>query len=335
MDDILTDAIERLFMQEAPLLAVRAIEHGESSTDLWEQITQSGFADALVSEENGGSGLCLSDIFGVLFACGKHAIPVPLGMTMIVRAAIAAGGHDYPDGPISIAPTTQILSDGKVRCPRVPFGKCSDWVVVKSQSGWRLLPMLGADTTPSLLGSLEVDVEWPSVPHDAPVLPDDVDWQSCGSFAVAAAASGAMERVLAMTIEHANQRVQFAKPIGKQQAIQQQISVMAEQVYAARMAAQMGGKSTGFAPQRLLAALAKTRTCEAAIPVSTIAHAVFGAMGVTDECDLQIYTRRIHEWRSSFGSESYWSGEIGKAFISSDANSGLEFIRRNFDSATA
>jgi alkylation response protein AidB-like acyl-CoA dehydrogenase len=136
-----------------------------------------------------------------------------------------------------------------------------------------------------------------------------------------------MDRILSMTIEHANQRTQFGKPIGKLQAIQQQISIMAEQVYAVRMAAQMGVATSGFTPERFQAAMAKARTGEATGVVASIAHAVHGAMGVTEECDLQLFTRRIHEWRSSFGSESYWYGEIGSAYMASDTASSLEFIR--------
>ena len=47
---------------------------------------------------------------------------------------------------------------------------------------------------------------------------------------------------------------------------------------------------------------------------------------VTAELDLQLFTRRIHEWRADFGSELHWNRELGHAFIA-DGRGALEFIR--------
>src|SRR3546814_5097152 len=59
------------------------------------------------------------------------------------------------------------------------------------------------------------------------------DWSSdvCSSdLAISRAAliSGAADRVVTMTASYANERVQFGKPIGRQQALQQNMAVMAE-----------------------------------------------------------------------------------------------------------
>ena len=116
--------------------------------------------------------------------------------------------------------------------------------------------------------------------------------------------AGAMQRVLEATLAYANDRAQFGKSIGKFQAVQQQLSVMAEQVFAARMAAEIGCAGDGIAPHPLRAAVAKARASEAAEKVVAIAHAVHGAIGVTAEYDLQLHTRRLQEWRADFGSQA-------------------------------
>ncbi|KAG0741354.1 hypothetical protein G6F24_016736 [Rhizopus arrhizus] len=100
--------------------------------------------------------------------------------------------------------------------------------------------------------------------------------------------AGAMDRVLSLTLDYANTRAQFGKPIGRFQAVQQQISVMAEQVWAVRMAAQLAFQGTGGRPQAMLAAMGKARASLAAPIVADIAHAVHGAIGVTAEYDLQL-----------------------------------------------
>jgi acyl-CoA dehydrogenase len=326
MEDLFADAVERLFSAQATPARIRAAEAGGPVSDVWEEIHQSGFADALVGEDIGGAGLGLQDVFGVLLACGHHALPLPLGMTMLVKAALAHEGKTSPGGPMTIAPTSHRQADGRLVCRRVPFGMVAEWAVVLVGADWQLLSVKEAVTSQSAHGSLEADLIWSSTDL-ATHLSAVIDWQAAAAAILAVLSAGAMDRILSMTIEHANQRTQFGKPIGKLQAIQQQISIMAEQVYAVRMAAQMGVATSGFTPERFQAAMAKARTGEATGVVASIAHAVHGAMGVTEECDLQLFTRRIHEWRSSFGSESYWYGEIGSAYMASDTASSLEFIR--------
>ncbi|MNL54800.1 Acryloyl-CoA reductase (NADH) [compost metagenome] len=138
--------------------------------------------------------------------------------------------------------------------------------------------------------------------------------------------AGAMERVLDMTLAHANTRTQFGRAIGRFQAVQQQISVMAEQVWAARMGAQLAFQGRDGLPQAMLAAVGKARASQAAPLVADIAHAVHGAMGITAEFDLQLYTRRLRDWRRAAGSESYWHERIGAHALASNA-SALDTVR--------
>ena len=135
------------------------------------------------------------------------------------------------------------------------------------------------------------------------------------------------------TLQYANDRVQFGRPIGKFQAIQHQLSVMAEHAFAARMAAQMGCRSTTALPDRLRVAVAKARTSEAALEVAGLAHSIHGAIGFTQELDLQLFTRRLHAWRQAGGSESYWHGVVGEALLDSDSALSLNLIRTVTDIA--
>ena len=148
-----------------------------------------------------------------------------------------------------------------------------------------------------------------------------------GAVVTAARIVGALERVMEMTLVFANERVQFGKPIGKFQAIQHQLAVMAEQVAAARMAAQIGCSMDAARPDPLRAAVAKSRTSEAASIVAPMAHAIHGAIGITAELDLQLFTRRLHQWRADYGSESAWNRVLGRALVASDQALTLDFMR--------
>ncbi|MGO4399630.1 acyl-CoA dehydrogenase family protein [Achromobacter sp. PAB15] len=160
----------------------------------------------------------------------------------------------------------------------------------------------------------------------------DAPLDELAAIAYAGLMAGAMDRVLAMTLDYANQRTQFGKAIGRFQAVQQQISVMAEHVWAARMAAQLAFQGRGGQPQALMAALGKARTSQAAPLVADIAHAVHGAIGITAEFDLQCYTRRLRDWRLAGGSESYWHARIGAAALSSHLDA-LTYLRTELQGA--
>ena len=147
-----------------------------------------------------------------------------------------------------------------------------------------------------------------------------------GAVTTAAAISGAADRVLAMTIDYANQRIQFGKPIAKQQAVQQQLAVMAEQVVMARIAAQIGC-SHGLAPPLEIVAIAKQGASRAAVQIAAIAHAVHGAIGISEAYDLCLYTRHLNEWRTAHGSEGYWAEQLGRARLASPTITTVDYIR--------
>ncbi len=313
--DLVTDAVEQLLAEASTPRRVREIEDGGSPAALWRAIAESGFADALVPEERGGAALGLSGALPIVLACGRHALPVPLAHTLAVRALLAAAGKAWPDGPATFARETPGDGPG-LTCHRVPYGRVAEWALVAREGSSVLLPVAAAQVTPARVrGSLEADLRWTSIPGDAPAIAGEAPLGAIGAALYAAQLAGAMDRVLELTVAHANDRVQFGRSIGKFQAIQQQLSVMAEQVFAARMAARIGCHGASHLPGELQAAVAKARASEAAVTVAAIAHAVQGAMGITEEGDLQLYTRRLHEWRLAYGAERHWNERIGRSLL--------------------
>lgn len=132
----------------------------------------------------------------------------------------------------------------------------------------------------------------------------------------AAVMAGAIDALQAMTLDHASTRRQFGREISKFQAIQHQIAVMAEEVMAARMAAEtaLAGSPLDISVQA--AAVAKMRCGEAAQACSGIAHAVHGAIGVSAEHALHRFTGSLHRLRLSHGGESYWARRLGEWALS-------------------
>lgn len=334
-NDLFADAARDVLADQCTPAVVRAIEKGgrtaQATTALWEQLEATGLADALLSEDDGGAGLGLTQVFGVLEQCGAHALPLPLGDTLVARALLAQAGVARPAGSIALA-RGERLGDGGVRCALVRTGQVAQSVLVQAGDEWRLLGTEGAQASPQAL-ALDAALAWSATQAQAaPVVAVDaaLDARTLQAAVVAAQMAGALKAVFDRTLQYANERQQFGRPIGKFQAIQHQLAVMSEHVFAARMAAQLGCSGAGIMPDRLRVATAKARCSEAALVVSELAHAIHGAIGFTEEYDLQLFTRRLHAWRQTAGSEAYWYGVAGEALLHHQGMT-LDIVRRITD----
>jgi len=137
--------------------------------------------------------------------------------------------------------------------------------------------------------------------------------------------AGALEAILSLSVGYANERVAFERPIGKFQAVQQNLARLAGEVAAALAVAGSAADAIAQADAFddavfLEAAAAKIRTAEAAAEGAAIAHQVFGAIGFTREHVLHRFTLRLLAWRDDFGNESYWAAELGRRVARSGAD---------------
>ena len=338
MDDLFSDAARQLLSDQCTPHHVRTIEAGGSAQALWSFIEDAGFADALVPEAQDGAGLSLAQVFGVLELCGAFAVPVPLAETMLARALLAQAGAARPAGSLALA-QGQPCEGGGLRCANVPLGVVADAVLVAAPGGWQVLPAAVAERSPAGF-CLDAGLQWTAAqlaaaPRIDVRLPVGCDLRTLQAALYAAQLSGALMSVFQRTLQYANDRNQFGRPIGKFQAIQHQLSVMSEHVFAARMAAQLGCSGDGIGLQRLRVAVAKARASEAALAVAELSHSIHGAIGFTAEYDLQLYTRRLHAWRQAAGSESYWHSVAGACLVDQHAGLTLDLIRQTTDSLEA
>ena len=114
--------------------------------------------------------------------------------------------------------------------------------------------------------------------------------------------------------------MQFGRPIGRFQAIQQNLAVLAGQAAAATAAAEAAIEVAVRDLGSPLVAAAKIRTGEAAGIGASIAHQVHGAIGFTQEHRLHYSTRRLWSWRDEFGNEAYWARRLGGVVAAAGAD---------------
>lgn len=315
------EAIDDILKDQCTPAVVRAIQSGESPAALWEAIASAGFLELLSAEADGGAGLSLAELFPILRCFGHYTVPVPVAQTIVARALVGSQ-LVMPPGMVTLAQTFHREASGAISCALTPHGLLADFVLTRdggcNSDGLLLLPCASAKRVATgVHNALTATLTWPDDSSATRVLQGGKKLLAFAAALHAALLSGALNRVFEMTLQYCNDRVQFGKSLGKFQAVQHQLSVMAEHTAAASMAAEAAFQGAGNAPTLLKAAIAKSRTSEAAVLVASIAHALHGAIGVTEEYDLQLLTRCLHEWRTAHGSEAYWNTVIGQQVLAS------------------
>jgi acyl-CoA dehydrogenase len=202
--------------------------------------------------------------------------------------------------------------------------------------GYHALPVPFAETMAARATLAHARRQWPDGPVTLAAIGDALPAEDrCALHVVLTTAqiAGAAARVLEMSIAHAQQRTQFGKAIGSFQAVQHQLSVMAEHACAARMAAQLSFASASHLPDRTLAAMGKSVAGEAAAVIAAGGHAVHGAIGITAEFDLQLYTRRLLAWRVQAGSPSHWAMQVARQWWAGTHPRAIDFALERLNAA--
>lgn len=327
---ILNEQVERLLAAGVDRQLLQASEQGIFPDALWASVTDLGLAAALVPEERGGAGLDWSDLAGVFEALGAYAAPVPLGETIIAAWAVAATGFDLPDG-LAVPYAGMLQHDaatGTVTgvASNVAWGNVATHVVGLAGEADRrllcLLPAAGAvrRAVSSIGRDPRADLRFDSV---QPVFQATcaIDLESPLALLRSGQMAGAIARCLELAVEYGNTRVQFGRQIGKFQAIQHMMAELANEAAAARTAARLGLRRFGSSAAPSATAVAKIRCGIAAGKATAVAHAVHGAIGVTEEHILHYLTRRLWQWRDDAGTEHAWAERLGHAALAQGGQS--------------
>lgn len=342
MNDIrkmIVDSTTKIMNDMCTKELVNDAEKGIWPADLWQMLKDSGMITVALTEEQGGSGAGLGDALSVLRVAGKYCAPIPLAETFLGNHILSELGMDVFDQPLTIVPFDKEArakmsiirrQDGwevKGQAHWVPWARFADKIIVIGQSDddTLLAVVETKDCTikkdQNLAGEARDDVHIDHVRiDDACVAKINSDeslhklWHT-GALTRVALMTGALERVLELTLAYSLERSQFGRPISRFQAIQHHIANVSGEVAAAGIACDYAIQSIESNPLAMDIALAKIRVGEAASIVAPIAHQVHGAIGFTDEHVLHQSTRRLWSWRDEFGSESEWAENVGREFI--------------------
>lgn len=317
----------------------------EGPPDLWEVLQSVGIDKALVPESKGGVGVSWAIACELLGIAGKHAAPVPMAEAMIGHWLLDIAGIE--DAKLPTLAFSRLLEPVRLSrsgnewhvdaaLVRVPWGSSCTHVAFMSEGPAAQLIVVARDSSgvsvtagQNLAGEPRDDMTLESV---APLAVVPVPFESNSLLALSAVMrsalmAGAIERALELTVDYANMRVQFGRQIGKFQAVQQNIAVLATQAAAARAATEAGSEAIDdwivgveeSLMRSVAVASAKIRTGEAAGEAAAISHQVFGAIGFTEEHELHRFTKRLWSWRDEYGSEAFWADVLGESILGNES----------------
>lgn len=324
--NILADVAGRTFARFSP--GGSPAHQGTSASPEWEAVVGLGLPLALATEAAGGSALAFGDAFALFRQIGYHGMALPLADTMIAAGALSHAALPIPEGILAIAPScaedrftmTKAAAGWHVhgRAARVGWARAAAAVACSIQhdetSYLAVVPAghcqvrEGSNLAGEPQDAVTVDCIVPFA--QVAVLPPGWSMSELAAAARTAQIAGALDRVLEFSVTYAQDRIQFGRPIGKFQAVQQLLAVLAGQVAIGTAAAGLAAEGAARG-DRTDIAIAKAGASEAAGVAAAIAHQIHGAMGVTREHPLHHWTLRLLSWRDEFGGEVAWHKEIG------------------------
>jgi len=333
-DHIVAELAARIFADLANPQTINRVDDSAWKVPFWRALSDAGLPLAWVPEKLGGAGASLAEGFALLGVAGRFAVAVPLAETLMAGWLLTCAELEAPDGAMTVAPCRpfdRIIfgRDATLsgRAFGVPFAREAEnlAVVAQGETGIVVALVSARDCTigegRTLAGDASNIVRFERVKPlryaRAPSGFDRAALMLMGSVGRSVQTAGALESILSLTVSYANERVAFERPIGKFQAVQQNLARLAGETAAAlavsASAADTFGQNESFDEAAFLeAASAKIRCAEAATEGAGIAHQVFGAIGFTKEHVLHRFTLRMLGWRDDFGSESYWAAELGR-----------------------
>lgn len=345
ISSMVADQAERFFADFVAREVLAEADAGRWQAQLWNETAQAGFPLAYVPEDFGGIGLPAADAFALIRRAAYHALPLPLGETILARALWQTVQGDAWVDPDPMAPwTLPVDPDVVLSVRQVDDGwsvsgtaTCVPW----ANDATALLASAADQAGAGYLVLIPLEGVCPSIRKTianeprADVLLDDVRvsgdavrpaWEFVARHGLKHYCAlmrchqmvGAMQRSLGHALTYAKERVQFGQPIAKMPAVQTMLVQAAAQSAAASAATDLAtshfeaslGDASGHEFD-FVTALAKSRVGEAAGEVAAACHQVHGAMGFTQEHPLHFSSRRLWSWRDEAGSEGFWQEQIG------------------------
>lgn len=328
---LIEESATRLFDDFSTTNGHELMETGQFPEVLWADFLADGWLTTLLSEEDGGAGLGLEAGCVLMRLAGYYNVSLPVAEALMgVYLSLKSGAEFSDELIIPVILDAPFNEQPDIHLYGIPWARhAASIVVIFTQNNKTQLSLVKAQDITINAGQNMAGEPRDDVTFKASLLDNASDVQAMSLkqleswFALCRAAqiTGTLQRVLEMTVDFANERSQFGRPIGKFQAVQQQMAVLAEMTSAAICAVDAAIDHLNTEQEWGLIACAKITAGEAAGYAAKTSHAVHAAIGFTQEYPLQLSTRRLWSWRDEYGNEAYWSAKLGQQCFALDTDS--------------
>jgi acyl-CoA dehydrogenase len=299
--------------------------------ELWRNLEDTGLA-RLTSTPDMGAGP--HELAIALYGLARHAGAVPLAETDALAGWLGREtGIELPDGPLTVAIADGAADSGRISgtAHAVPWARActAALLAVSSPTGLQVGVL---DLTPD---ELREGHNLAGEPRDSIVfdLPADklcavdpalgAELVRRGAWARCVQTIGVLDAAAALSVQHTRQRVQFGRPLSAFQSVQQSLAGMAGEIERARAAVELAvaaAEGHGFdSPHTDYAVtVAKVAVGRAVGPVTTVAHQLHGAIGVTSEHPLWLFTLRAQSWSPEYGTTNDFARRLGRLALAAE-----------------
>jgi alkylation response protein AidB-like acyl-CoA dehydrogenase len=337
---LLEETLRRFLEERLPIARVREVADSDDGVDAeaWDGLAELGVAGCLVPEEHGGAGLALLDAAVIASVLGNGAATVPfLGTAVLAplilreiappeqqaewlpriangsaRMGVALAerverrqqtGLELSNGQLS--GTALFVIDGAGADAYLIA--CGDDVhlVARGTNGLSVKPLPTIDRTRRLV-ELELQDVRPQASFEAAggALDRVLD---AGRAIESADILGGCDRAVALSVAYAMERKQFERPIATFQAVKHLCAEMVAAIEPARSLVWYAAHSWDEIPDEapLTISLCKAHLGDVGRDVVRTATEVHGGIGFTDECDLQLWFKRVGLSRQLLGGPEF------------------------------
>ncbi|MEE6137542.1 acyl-CoA dehydrogenase family protein [Mycobacterium sp. 050128] len=296
--------------------------------ELWRHLEETGLA-RLTSTPDMGAGP--HELAIALYGVARHAGAVPLAETDALAGWLGREvGIELPSGPLTVAVADAAVEGDRVTgtADAVPWARAcaAALLAVTTPSGLRVGVI---DVVP---GELRADHNLAGEPRDSLVfdVPADqlydvdpalgAELARRGAWSRCVQTVGVLDAAAALSVQHTRQRVQFGRPLSAFQSVQQSLAGMAGEIERARAAAELAvaaASEHGFDSHHTdyAVTVAKVAVGRAVGPVTSVAHQLHGAIGVTSEHPLWLFTQRAQSWTGDYGTTASYARRLGRLVL--------------------
>ncbi len=296
--------------------------------ELWERMAELGVVGLTAPEKHGGLGMREIDLVLLLEESGRAALPEPLVETTAVAIPLLADlrANGVTTSLMQRAQAGQaVITIGLEGAPYVTHANVADVFIMQRADELHLLSAEDVEIAwqPSVDGARRLfSTSWTPTKKTLLARGDTARASIAtafdrGALATSAQLLGVAQALLDSTVEYAQVREQFGKPIGTFQAVKHSLADACIQLEFARPLVYRAAHSmTARDDERSLhVSLAKAYASETAHHVSRAALQIHGAIGYSFEADLHLWMKRAWALGAAWGDAAWHRDRIGKQLL--------------------